>query len=318
MHPQQTSSGSAIQWPQKTRELGNATLDSRRWNHFPFRDDDVVVATWAKTGTTWMQQIVSQLIFRGAEGHSLMGTAPWVDMAFAMPIEPLIAMLEAQTHRRSLKTHLPIDTLVYSPKAKYIYVGRDGRDAIWSLHNHHFNFTDQALEMMNNRPDRIGPPLERPTNDVVQYFREWLDSEEGQTDSSFWAFFDHIQGWWNYRHLPNLLIVHFNDLKRDLPGQMKRIAKFLDIEIEESLWPTLVEHCTFDYMKNKAEVLGPDGEAIFKGGSKTFINKGTNGRWRELLTSADLERYERVVRAKLTPECAHWLATGEMPMGERN
>ena len=45
--------------------------------------------------------------------------------------------MEAQTHRRFVKTHLPVDALVYSPKAKYIYIGRDGRDVLWSLYNHH-------------------------------------------------------------------------------------------------------------------------------------------------------------------------------------
>jgi aryl sulfotransferase len=301
-----------IGWPQKTRDVQNAIADSTRWNGFPFRDDDVVVATWAKTGTTWMQQIVAQLIFRGAEGISIMETAPWVDMCFTMPLPAMMAMLEAQTHRRSLKTHLPLDALVYSPKAKYIYVGRDGRDAIWSLHNHEINFTDQAYAMMNDRPDRIGPRIERPTSDIVRYYHDWLDHDGGP----YWPFFPHVQGWWNYRHLPNLLLVHFNDLKKDLPGEMRRVAKFLGIEIEESLWPTLVEHCTFDYMRNTAPVLGPMGEGIFQGGTKTFINKGTNGRWRDVLSAADVEKYERIVKEKLTPDCAHWLATGELPAGE--
>ena len=48
-------------------------------------------------------------------------------------------LVEAQTHRRFLKTHLPVDALVFSEKAKYIYIGRDGRDVVWSLYNHHAN-----------------------------------------------------------------------------------------------------------------------------------------------------------------------------------
>jgi len=61
-----------IAWPKKTRELHNVLFDSTRWNEFKFRDDDVVVATWGKSGTTWTQQIVSQLVFRGAEGIAVM------------------------------------------------------------------------------------------------------------------------------------------------------------------------------------------------------------------------------------------------------
>ncbi len=50
----------------KRREIVNRYLDSRPWNDFSFRDGDVIIATYAKSGTTWMQQIVSQLVFDGA------------------------------------------------------------------------------------------------------------------------------------------------------------------------------------------------------------------------------------------------------------
>lgn len=52
-------------WPRKTREMHNHHFDSTIWNDFGFRDDDIVIATYAKSGTTWMQQIVSQLCSRG-------------------------------------------------------------------------------------------------------------------------------------------------------------------------------------------------------------------------------------------------------------
>jgi len=161
--------------------------------------------------------------------------------------------------------------------------------------------------MVNNIPGRIGPPVERPTSDVVQYFREWLDGD-GSPLSDFWS---NYQGWWDARHLPNVLLVHFNNLKADLPAEMRRIANFLGIEIEEELWPTLIEHCTFDYMKQNASGLGQI-MGLFRGGGNDFIHKGTNGRWRDLLTAADLEKYERLAQERLTPDCAHWVATGEM------
>jgi aryl sulfotransferase len=295
-------------WPQKTRELQNIVMDSTRWDGFPFRHDDIVIATYAKTGTTWMQQIVGQLIFRGAEDVPVVDVAAWIDMCFGPPIQDVLAMVEAQKHRRFLKTHLPLESLVFSPKAKYIYIARDGRDTLWSLYHHHQIFSDAAYEMMNNRPGRFGPPFEKPGDDIRQYFHTWLDGD----GAPFWPFWPHIQGWWNARNLPNVKLVHFNNLKKDLPGEMRGIAKFLETEIDESLWPAMVEHCTFDYMKKNGDKLSQIVGHIFDGGGSSFINKGTNGRWRDVLSADDLAKYDRVVRENLTPDCAHWLATGDL------
>lgn len=66
--------------PVKTRDLHSHHFDSTFWNDIRFRDDDIVIATYAKSGTTWMQQIVSQLIFDGAEGISTAAISPWVDL----------------------------------------------------------------------------------------------------------------------------------------------------------------------------------------------------------------------------------------------
>ena len=133
-------------WPVKTRELHNHHMNSTHWNGFEFRDGDIVITTYAKSGTTWMQQIVSQLIFDGAEGIEIHKLSPWVDSRL-VPAEALEA-LEQQTHRRFVKTHLPVDALVFSPRAKYLYVGRDGRDAAWSFFNHFANLKKRVVLML--------------------------------------------------------------------------------------------------------------------------------------------------------------------------
>jgi len=106
----------AVAWPVKTRELHTHHFKSTSWNDFKFRDDDIVVATYAKSGTTWTQQILAQLIFNGAEGIDVHKLSPWVDLRILPP--EALASLERQTHRRFLKTHLPVDALLFSPKAK--------------------------------------------------------------------------------------------------------------------------------------------------------------------------------------------------------
>ena len=66
--------------PKKTRELHSHHFDSTIWNDFSFRHDDIIIATYAKSGTTWLQQIISQLIFGGQEGLPVAEMSPWLDL----------------------------------------------------------------------------------------------------------------------------------------------------------------------------------------------------------------------------------------------
>ncbi|MGL5803934.1 MAG: sulfotransferase domain-containing protein, partial [Xenococcaceae cyanobacterium] len=264
-----------IEWPKKTREFHNHHFDSTIWNDFKFRDDDIIIATYGKSGTTWMQQIVSQLLFNGAKDLDVAEMSPWLDLRVP-PKEEKLAAVEAQTHRRFLKTHLPVDALVFSPQAKYIYIGRDGRDILWSLYNHHANANEMWYDLLNNTPGRVGPAIKKPPASIRQYFHDWLE----QDGYPFYSLWDNVRSWWEIRHLPNVLLVHFAKLKQDMPQQIQRIAEFLEIPIDESKWETILEHCSFDYMKQHASQSTPLGGIVWEGGAETFIYKGTNGRWR--------------------------------------
>jgi aryl sulfotransferase len=294
----------SVAYPVKRRELHNHHMDSTVWNSFKFRDDDVIIATYAKSGTTWTQQIVGQLIFNGAENVNVAGLSPWIDLRI-MPPEA-IAAVEAQTHRRFVKTHLPVDALVFSPKAKYVYIGRDGRDVVWSMYNHHLNANDSWYDALNNTPGRVGPPILRVNQPVDEYFRSWLEGD----GYPFWPFWENIRSWWQVRDLPNVKLVHFADMKADLAGSIREIADFLAIRVDEATFPQIVEHCSFDYMKAHAGDVAPVGGALWEGGASTFIHRGTNGRWRDMLTPADIAAYERRAIAELGRECAAWLAKG--------
>ena len=294
-----------IPWPQKQRELHNHHFDSTIWNEFQFRDDDIVIGTYGKSGTTWVQQIVAQLLFDGAEGLEVAAMSPWLDLR-VLPKHVKLEAIEAQTHRRFLKTHLPVDALRFSPAAKYIYIGRDGRDVIFSMYNHHANANAQWYQALNDSPGRVGPPIAKPPADIRQYYREWLEGD----GHPFWPFFENVRSWWEIRDLPNVLLLHFARLKQDLPGEIRRIASFLDIPIDEARFPSIVEHCSFDYMKRNAAKSAPLGGVFWDGGAETFIHKGTNGRWRDVLSAEESAAYEARARNQLGDECVAWLAGG--------
>ena len=184
--------------PTKTRDIHNHHFDSTVWDDIQFRDDDIIIGTYGKSGTTWMQQIVSQLIFKGEENLPVSEMSHWVDLRIP-PKEVKLPMIDGQTHRRFLKTHLPVDALVFSEKAKYIYVASDGRDIAWSLYNHHLNANDAWYDALNNTPGRVGPPIAPPVGTTQEYFENWLDND----GAPFWPFWENIRSWWAIRNLPN-------------------------------------------------------------------------------------------------------------------
>ena len=110
------------------------------------------------------------------------------------------------------------------------------------------------------------------------------------------------------------MLLHFGDLKADMPAEIRRIAAFLGVEINEAKWDAIVEHCSFDYMKRNATKSVPLGGAFWDGGATTFIHRGQNGRWRDVLTDEDSAAYEARALEELGPECAKWLAAGNQPL----
>lgn len=300
----------AASWPKKTRDIHNHHFDSTVWDDLEIRDDDIVIATYGKAGTTWTQQIVGQLVFGGDPSVNVAEISPWVDLRVP-PREVKLPALAAQTHRRFLKTHLPVDALVFSPQAKYVYVGRDGRDVLWSMWNHHANANAAWYAALNDSPGRVGAPIQPPPASVREYYHDWLD----RNGHPFWPFWENVRTWWALRQLPNVLLVHFADLKADMAGQIRRIAGFLDVEVDAAAWPAILEHCSFDWMKANAAKAAPLGGVFWDGGAETFINKGSNGRWRDVLTPAESAKYERMALENLGPDCARWLAEGSLGGG---
>jgi len=197
---------------------------------------------------------------------------------------------------------------VFCEKAKYLYIGRDGRDVVWSMYHHHATANDAWYDALNNTPGRVGPPIELPPVSITTYYHDWLD----RNGYPWWPFWENIRSWWELRSLPNVHFVHFANLKADMPGEIRRIAGFLDIPIDESKWQYILRHCSFDYMKANATQTVPLGGIFWDGGAETFINKGINGRWRDALAPEEIAKYEKLANQELDPACAHWLATGEM------
>jgi aryl sulfotransferase len=293
------------------RRYRNLIMDSRRWDGFEFRDDDIVISTPSKCGTTWMQTIVTELLFPDGPPAPVMELAPWIDARFR-PIDELAGRLDRQTHRRQVKTHTPADGIPWYPDASYITVYRDGRDAFMSFYNHMRNMRPEVFVELARTASGDGIPMDGagppPLDDIHEFFDWWIDAS---------VFFEHLSSFWPHRDEVNVLFAHYDDLQADLAGQMLRVARFLGIEFDPEQRPDVVERCTFTGMKRRADEIG-EFESRWVGGADTFLYKGTNGRWRDVLSADELARFERCQREALPTDALAWLtATPERRGAQR-
>jgi aryl sulfotransferase len=280
----------------------NHTLDSTRWDHFRPRPGDTVIATPLRSGTTWTQILVMHLIFQDLKPRPVDQLSPWFERRWGEPVADVLERLEGQQHRRFIKTHLPLDGLPYFDEVKYIVVSRDARDVFMSLWDFYRNFEDSWYEWINR--DWAGRPFPRCPESITDFWRGWIGKGWFDWDSEgypFWANLRHVQSWWNFKHMPNILFVHFNDLLDNLEREIQRIADFLGIDVAPDLRAKIAEAAAFRQVKGNADLLGH---------RQSFFYRGTNGRWRGVLSDEDLRLYHAAVARELSPDCARWLENG--------
>jgi aryl sulfotransferase len=301
--------------PRRTRAYVSYVFDSRHWDRYRPRPGDVVISTSYKSGTTWMQNILRQLVFPQPPRPAVSAVSPWLDRQNDA-IDETIAALEAQAHRRFVKSHLPLDALPWFPEVRYIVVARDPRDVFMSFWNHYSQYTDDYYTLANG-PGLEGDPLPRCPEDIHALWALWIGRGWFPWESEGWPHSGnlyHTASWWRFRHLPNILFVHFADLLADLPGEIARVADFLGIELDAARRAAIADAVTFAAMRSDAAAAAPMPEQradwVWRRGLATFFHKGTNGRWRGVLTEAELAHYEAAKARCLTPECAAYLERG--------
>jgi aryl sulfotransferase len=303
-----------------SREVRTWAFDSRRWAGYRPRPDDVIVATYPKCGTTWMQRILGMLVLQSPEPRPISEVSTWIDARFREPAEAVLARMAAQAHRRILKSHLPADALPLYEGVRIVHVARDERVACLSFHNHSLAFKPATLAVFDRiglEDPRIRRPYPRPDPDVRAFFREWVGTraDSGQATPSL-DFFAFQASWWAERARPNVLMVHYADLKADLAGEVRRVAGFLGIACTPDLLGRIAEAAGFEAMRRDGDRLLPEFGAIFEGGAGRFLFKGTNGRWRSLLGPEELALYDARVAADLPADCARWLEGGRRRAGD--
>jgi hypothetical protein len=298
--------------PECSRVYVTPVCDSSRWTHFKPREGDIIVCTPPKCGTTWTQMICALLVHgEGGLPKPLTQLSRWLDR-HTIPIEEQIAELESQAHRRIIKTHTPLDGQPYFPEVRYIFCGRDPRDAFLSFIDHLHNVSPHAMTDINRR---MGLPEDQQMAvDANELFPLWAT-----TGNQPWAYdgapfglpmLYMVESYWRFRHLPNLLFLHYADLTRDLDGEMRRVAAFLDIAVDEAEWPALVAAASFAGMKDKAQETAPDADLGEWSNSGDFFRAARMEAWRDGLSAENQALYETVNAERVDPEMKAWAEQG--------
>ena len=170
-----------------------------------------------------------------------------IDAQFA-PIDDYLNMVEAQTHRRYIKTHTPLDGIPYFADCAYLAVFRDPRDVFVSMLNHRDNMTNAELAF-SVFPS--GPSA----------FADWMtrEGEPGTWDlQALAALVQFFKTYWQYRDVPNIHLFHYSDMKRDLKGAIVAMAKALDVDVADTLLNEMTEAASFESMKRSAEQFAPE------------------------------------------------------------
>jgi hypothetical protein len=293
--------------------------DSARWDGFAFRPGDIVISTPPKCGTTWMQMICALLIFQNPVHETpLAELSPWLDM-LTLRREDVVALLDAQRHRRFIKTHTPLDGLPADERVTYVCVGRDPRDVAVSLYHHMANIDGDTF--MQARAQAVGlddvdelraldPPSNAETLEAA--FWHYIDNptEPVHTTSSLRSALHQYEEALRAAEHANVVVFHYGDLKEDLEGEMRRLADRLGIAVDERVWPELVEAASFEQMRARAEHLAPNSSQRFWKETRQFFHSGTGGGWRAFWDDAAQRRYEDRVAGLASPDVADWAHHG--------
>ncbi|MBT4162124.1 MAG: sulfotransferase domain-containing protein [Gammaproteobacteria bacterium] len=300
--------------PSVTRTYINHHLDSTRWDVYVPRTDDIVITTSYKSGTTLGQQILYNMLVRDTyedeQFPDIDEASPWMDSRY-YPVakENLAAYIDSFPYRRFLKSHLPLDGLPYFNEVKYLIIARDPRDVFMSLLNHYSAYTEVQYRKVNHG---VGRPMPKYDGDARGFFRDWITRGwfEWETEGyPFWSNLHHTQTYWEYRHLPNFLFLHYADMRADLRATIRLIAGFIEHELSDQDVDRIARATSFEHVKQQAvaESEVAEEEGSFQGGQAAFIFKGTDGRWRDLLDEKDLQLYRQTRDRVLEPDCVAWL-----------
>jgi len=260
-----------------------------------------------------MQTIVGMLVLGRTDLGSAIGTlSPWLDMQIRTEDE-VFALLDAQDHRRFIKTHTPLDGVPLVDTVTYIAVVRHPLDVAMSDRDHAENMReDRAIELRTAAAGEAPRRTAQPPDEPAAFLRWFIDNDEPSTGSGpngLADYCDQIRTYWERRDLPNVHLFHYADLWADRDGEMRRVAGALGVPIDEARWPAFVEAAGLASMRARAANTAPDAHLEMWQSPEKFFRVGGTRDWAPLLGSDGVAHFEERLDA-LARDAAGWAVEG--------
>ncbi|XP_050986703.1 amine sulfotransferase-like isoform X1 [Labeo rohita] len=247
--------------------------------NFEIRDSDVFVITYPKSGTIWLQQILSLIEVKGdvtaTRDQLNSDRIPWIELVESEK------QFDSAPSPRIRVSHLAYKFMplqLKQKKGKVIYVARNPKDALVSYYHFH----------------KYANMLETP-KDFDSFFEKFM---EGNVYGNCW--FEHVKGWYSHKDEMNFLYITYEDMIKDLRSVVEKIISFLERDLTTQQLNDVVEHSTFKNMKTNPQANYQQVPVILLNHQLgAFLRKGTVGDWKNYFTVAQNERFDKVYQQKM-------------------
>uniref|UniRef100_A0A3P9I9D5 Sulfotransferase n=1 Tax=Oryzias latipes TaxID=8090 RepID=A0A3P9I9D5_ORYLA len=255
-----------------------ASLDY--FQNFTFRPQDVLIVTYPKSGTTWMQEVVP-LIVSGGDPASVETIPNWDRVPWLEEVRASTLNLEGRPSPRMLTTHFHYSMMppsFFKAKPKVIYVMRNPKDVFTSI----FHYSKMASFLVT--PDSQS-----------EFLQKFLDGKV-----IFGSWFDHVSGWLNADDKDRIMYISYEEMIMDLKDSVARISQFLEKTLDDEVISKIADRCLFKNMKqNNMSNYSAVPPEVMDPTKSQFLRKGISGDWKNQLTAAEADHFDAVYRDKI-------------------
>ncbi|XP_070783036.1 sulfotransferase family 2, cytosolic sulfotransferase 2 [Enoplosus armatus] len=247
---------------------------------FTFRPEDIVIVTYPKSGTTWMQEIIPLIMSRG-DPASVESLPNWDRVPWLEERRAYLLNLEERPSPRMFTTHFKYNMMppsFFEVKPKVVYVMRNPKDVFTS--SFHYYGTTSFL---------VKPGLQG------EFLHKFL---EGKVIFGSW--FDHVKSWLNAEDKEQIMYISYEEMIMDLKDSVARIAQFLEKSLDTEVVEKIADRCLFKNMKqNDMSNYSAVPREVMDQTKSEFLRKGIAGDWKNQLTLAEAEHFDAVYKDKM-------------------